>query len=149
MIDLCTVELPESDIAEAVFYHNARYAIEQHLANISKEPQITFVNESHAENENETSKHHIRHQSHHHQLLTSSTSSYNVVNQVTPASTNDAASRNRAARQHIETVRKDNGDSIEEITWADDIDGHQLRKHIIVQKVIKKAPRDQQDENEW
>lgn len=146
MIDLCTVELPEADIAEAVFYHNARYAIEQHLANVTKEPQTPTANETQVTNENETDKHHIRHKSHHHQA-TATASAVNVVNPATPA-TDDSSLRSRQTRQHIETVRHDNGDSIEEITWADDIDGHQLRKHIIVQKVIKKA-KDRQDDADW
>ncbi|XP_075210777.1 uncharacterized protein LOC142318121 [Lycorma delicatula] len=143
MIDLCTVELPESDIAEAVFYHNARYAIEQHLANASKDPQNVTVHDTQVENENETEKHHIRHQSHHHQITV------NQANQGSATNIDDAISRSRQPQQHIETIRQDTGDSIEEITWADDIDGHQLRKHIIVQKVIKKASKDHQDDNEW
>lgn len=115
MIDLCTIEFPESERPDAIIYHKADVSEQKKTP---KTPQ----RELSARPSNETEKHKIRH--HGHRM---------------------AESHREQPHRHLETVRRDDGDSIEEITWADDLDGHQLRKQIIVQKVIRKNMNNQQD----
>lgn len=86
----------------------------------TKKENSTFVLNSVPTASNETDKHRIRHRNHHH-------------------------SEETKPKKHLETIRRDDGDSIEEITWEDDLDGHQLRKQIIEQKVIMKAHKYQDD----
>ncbi|XP_054266669.1 uncharacterized protein LOC128988915 isoform X2 [Macrosteles quadrilineatus] len=115
MIDLCTIEFPESERPDAIIYHKADVSEQKKTP---KTPQRELL----ARPSNETEKHKIRH--HGHRM---------------------AESHREQPHRHLETVRRDDGDSIEEITWADDLDGHQLRKQIIVQKVIRKNMNNQQD----
>uniref|UniRef100_A0A1B6IEI8 TGF-beta propeptide domain-containing protein n=1 Tax=Homalodisca liturata TaxID=320908 RepID=A0A1B6IEI8_9HEMI len=127
MIDLCTMEFPESEKPGAVYYHKVN------SDTVIKKPDIKA---SHREYQptnvtapsiplqatGETENHKIRHHNHKPERY------------------------NTPPHRHLETIRRDDGDSIEEITWADDLEGHQLRKHIIVQKVIMKSQN--HDENE-
>ncbi|RZF45274.1 hypothetical protein LSTR_LSTR013648 [Laodelphax striatellus] len=141
MIDLCTVELPESEIAEAVLYHNAKFALERQLLTVVRNNSI-----SPADNDND-GRHRIRHQNHHRIVVMNSTAveamadaAASSIAQGGPASASLISSPQPARqRHHTEVVRRDNGDSVEEMTLTtDDLDGDQLRKHIIVQKVIKR-----------
>lgn len=116
MIDLCTIEFPESERPDTVYYHR-----------LSERPHSRIKGARTGQGvpggqTNET-EHRIRHNS----------------NKGTDE-TNKAPSH-----RHLETIRRDNGDSFEEITWAEDLDGHQIRKQIIVQKSVAKSQNDQQD----
>lgn len=121
MIDLCTIELPENVKPDSTFRHKANENSESEGRKTSvkflrKGQNSTAVSSVLQYAHGDSEKHKIRHYSH----------KYIDEN------------HNNPPQRHFETVRRDDGDSIEEITWADDLDGHQLRKQIIVQKVIKK-----------
>lgn len=130
MIDLCTIELPDSEKVDATYYQKIQDASEREFSSVTqvnkKDPNnMTVVNDVPNGTDNEMDKHRIRHYNHRH--------------------TSVEETKIHQPRRHLETIRRDDGDSIEEITWADDIDGHQLRKHILVQKVLKKAQKDRLD----
>lgn len=121
MIDLCTMELPDNEKPNSTFHHMANENSESEgrktngkFLRKGQNPAAVSSLLQYARGDSE--KHKIRHYSH----------KYIDEN------------HNNPPQRHLETVRRDDGDSIEEITWADDLDGHQLRKQIIVQKVIKK-----------
>ncbi|XP_039275700.1 uncharacterized protein LOC120349483 [Nilaparvata lugens] len=139
MIDLCTVELPETEIAEAVLYHNAKFALERQLLTVVRNNSIASADVM------DDNRHRIRHQNHHRIVVMNSTAveamadaASSISSSSPPASASLIAS---SPMRHTEVVRRDNGDSVEEMTFTsstDDLDGDQLRKHIIVQKVIKR-----------
>ncbi|XP_039275769.1 uncharacterized protein LOC120349490 [Nilaparvata lugens] len=139
MIDLCTVELPETEIAEAVLYHNAKFALERQLLTVVRNNSIASADVM------DDNRHRIRHQNHHRIVVMNSTAveamadaASSISSSSPPASASLIAS---SPVRHTEVVRRDNGDSVEEMTFTsstDDLDGDQLRKHIIVQKVIKR-----------
>lgn len=121
MIDLCTIELPENDKSDTTFHHKANENSESEgrktIGKFLRKGQNSTAGSSVLQyTHGDSEKHKIRHYSH----------KYIDEN------------HNNPPQRHLETVRRDDGDSIEEITWADDLDGHQLRKQIIVQKVIRK-----------
>lgn len=121
MIDLCTIELPENEKPDLTFHQKANENSEFDSRKASgkfvrKGQNSTGFSSTFQYGRGDSEKHKIRHFSH------------KYVDE----------NHNNPPQRHLETVRRDDGDSIEEITWADDLDGHQLRKQIIVQKVIMK-----------
>uniref|UniRef100_A0A1B6C4D2 TGF-beta propeptide domain-containing protein n=1 Tax=Clastoptera arizonana TaxID=38151 RepID=A0A1B6C4D2_9HEMI len=123
ILDLCTIESPESE--KSSFYHKIQEGYDKPYPvmypTMTKE-NATLILGNIQIPLNETDKHRIRHRNHHHEET--------------------------KPKKHIEIIRRDDGDSIEEITFEDVLEGQKIRKQIIDQKVIKKTQHKYQDDND-
>ncbi|XP_069702925.1 uncharacterized protein [Periplaneta americana] len=139
VIDMCTVEVPAQEAANAAFLHHAQFVLSQHLAackNRNRQqqqqhnstdgiavPQPTptandTVTPDNAANQTEDANN-IAHEEHHHKRI--------------------RHERHRHRERLEETLNRSvNGDEVrEEVSWTDN-DGNEFRK-IVIQEVVRSA----------